>query len=517
LMLQLIVIFANTKQTLMLRSFLALAGLFISSILAAQFCSTPQEPLLERTDANKKAMMPVQRGVQKYIPVTFHLVANTAGNGRITEENVLLQIASINASYADQEAKLYIDRFNYFDNDAVYDTPGSTAGRTQMRLRKDNNSINVFIVNNIESTGPGNTLAYFDPQEDWLVSRKDEINGVTSTLAHEVGHFFSLPHPFFGWDCNPYTLDAYTNPVNVDFTIPCIGGGGSVLIELHNRTNCNTAGDRICDTPEDYNLGLFYQNDCSENTSIRDKNGEVIKPMTNNFMSYYRECAVYAFSPTQKNLINTDFFTFQRSYIRTGNIPNTTAVVDPVAYITPINGEESGSTTNIVLDWEDTPGANKYIVMYARNASFTVNPVKEIVTESQYLITAQLSENITYYWRVWPYNESMTGAGYSTTQNFVAGTGVGVNEIREITGYALSPNPVTGDIGARLTLSSTKAFAATLEITDASGHALVTEKILIPSGYSQHPVQAGDLPAGLYFVIMHSEKGRLVERLLVLE
>ena len=513
----LIVIFAYTKQTLMLRSFLALTGLFISSFLSAQYCSTPQEPLLERTDANKKAMVPVQRGVQKYIPVTFHLVANSAGAGRITEENILLQVASINASYADQEAKFYIDRFNYFDNDAVYNTPGSNAARTQMRLRKDNNSINVFIVNSIESTGPGTTLAYYDPQEDWLVSRKGEINGASSTLAHEVGHFFSLAHPFSGWDCNPFTLDSYTNPVDVDFTIPCEGGGGSVLIELHDRSNCLTAGDRICDTPEDYNLGLFYQNDCSENTTIMDKNGEIIKPMTNNFMSYYRECAVYAFTPTQKNLINTDFFTFQRNYIRTGVIPNTTPVVDPVAYITPINGEESNGLTNILLDWDDTPGANKYVVMYARNSSFTLNPVKEIVTASEYVITETLNENINYYWRVWPYNESMTGAGYSVTQTFKAGLGVGINEIREISGYSLSPNPVTGGMEAMLTLSSTKDFTASLEITDASGHALVTEKILIPSGYSQHPLQTTDLPAGLYFVIMHSEKGNLVERLLILD
>ena len=74
-------------------------------------------------------MIPVQRGVQKYIPVTFHLVAQPQVTGRVTEENVLLQVASINASYADQEAKFYIDRFNYFDNDAVYNTPASTAAK----------------------------------------------------------------------------------------------------------------------------------------------------------------------------------------------------------------------------------------------------------------------------------------------------------------------------------------------------------------------------------------------------
>jgi hypothetical protein len=500
----------------MLRFLFAFIGLMFFSTISAQFCSTPQEPLLERTDENKKVMIPVQRGAVKYIPMTFHLVANSAGNGRITEESILLQVASINADYADQEAIFYIDRFNYFENDAVYNSPGSAAARTQMKLRKDNNSINVFIVNEIESIGPGQTLAYYDPTDDWLVSRKGEINGASSTLAHEVGHFFSLAHPFSGWDCKPYTLDDYTNPVNVDFTLPCEGGGGSQLIELHNRSNCNTAGDRICDTPEDYNLGLLYQNDCDPNTSIMDKNGEVITPMTNNFMSYYRECSDYAFTPTQKNLMNTDFFTFQRSYIRTGNVPNTTPV-GPVTHIAPINGEESGSTTNIVLDWEDTPGANQYIVMYARNAAFTVNPVKAIVSESQYLITQQLTENITYYWRVWPYNESQTGAGYNATQNFIAGTGVGVNEIKDISGYGLSPNPVSGQLNPTLTIVSSNLFPATLEITNASGQHFSKENITIPSGISEHVVETSGLPSGIYFVIIHSQKGRLVERLMVIE
>jgi len=502
----------------MLRFFLAFTGLFIATIAPAQFCSTPQEPLLERTDANKKAMIPVQRGVQKYIPVTFHLVASTAGTGRVSEEAVLQQVASLNASYADQEAVFYIDRFNYFDNDAVFNTPATTAARTQMRLRKDNNSVNIFVTNTADSgMSPGFTLAYYDPNEDWIVSRKNEINGASSTLAHEVGHFFSLAHPFSGWDCVPYTLTDYTNPVNVDFTKPCESGGGSALIELHDRSNCNTAGDRICDTPEDYNLGLFYQNDCDPNTSIMDKNGQVITPMTNNFMSYYRECSSYAFTATQKNLINTDFFTFQRSYIRTGNVPNTTPVVDQVQYLSPINGEESNGTSNILLDWENTPGANKYLVIYDRFASFTFNPVKTIVTSSELLITDQLTENVTYYWKVWPYNESQTGAGYSPAQNFRAVTGVGVNEIREITGYSLSPNPVADHITAVMTLSSSKPLTGVMQITDASGQSITRENIVIPSGISQHPVQTTDLSVGIYFVIIHTDKGRLVERLLILD
>lgn len=501
----------------MLRSLVAVGAIFIAFSIGAQPCSTPQAPLLERTDANKKAMIEVQRGALKYIPMTFHLVANDAGTGRISEESILSQVANINAQYGDQESIFYIDRFNYFDNDAVYNSPRSSAARTQMTLRRDNNSINVFTVNNIESTGPGQTLAYYDPQGDWLVSRKGQINGVSSTLAHEVGHFFSLAHPFAGWDCNPFNIPPYTNPVEVTFTIPCDGGGGSALIELHDRSNCNTAGDRICDTPEDYNLGLFWQNDCAENNSVRDINGDVIKPMTNNFMSYYSDCPTYQFSQTQKNLMNTDFFTFQRAYIRTGNVPNTTPVTEPVSYIFPINGEEAGGFSNILLDWEDTPGANKYLVIYDRFMSFTFNPQKAIVSSSELLITENLSEGATYYWKVWPYNESQTGAGYSATQNFVASTGTAVNNIREINAHALSPNPVRNHGKATLTLSSTKDFAATIELTNATGQRFITQEVSISSGISQHEIATSNLTAGLYFVVLHSENGRLVERLLIID
>jgi hypothetical protein len=463
-------------------------------------------------------MVSQQRGALKYIPITFHLVANAAGNGRVVEENVLRQLAHLNVQYADQEIIFYIDRFNYFDNDAVFNMPFSSAGRTQMNLRKDNNSINIFIANTADDgSGVGTTLAYYDTQGDWIVSRKNEINGASSTIAHELGHFFSLAHTHAGWDCVPYSLDEYTNPVNVTHTKPCESGGGSRLIELHNRSNCNTAGDMICDTPEDYNLGLIFDPGCNPNTQIMDLNGEIITPQVDNFMSYYSDCATNQFTPTQKNLINTDYLSVDRSYIRTGVVPNTTPVTDPVEYISPINGEESNGLTNIQLDWEDTPGANKYLIIYDRFSTFTFNPVKAIVSSSEYTITATLTNNISYYWKVWPYNESQTGAEYSATQNFLAGEGTGVNEIRDIRDYALSPNPVSDHTNSVLTLFSTNPFAASMKIMDASGRVLSQEHLQIPSGPSQFPVNVQDLPAGVYFVVLNTDKGNMVERLLVLD
>lgn len=499
----------------MSRLFIGFLGLMLTQLVHAQICGTPQAPLLERTDANKASLQIIQRGAIKYIPITFHLVANTAGNGRIIEENVLRQVATLNEQFADQEAIFYIDRFNYFDNDAVFETPSSSGATIQMRLRKDNNSINVFITNKADSGngGPGVTLAYYDPQEDWIVARKANV-GNSSTLAHEIGHFFSLAHPHAGWDCFPFTLEDYTNPVNVDFTIPCDdSGAGSVRIELQDGSNCNIAGDRICDTPPDYNLGLLFQNDCDPNTMIRDKNGDLIMPMVNNFMGYYNDCDSYAFTQTQKNLINTDFFSLQRLYIRTGVIPNTTPVTGPVTLLTPINDQETAGPTNILLDWENLDGAEQYLVIIDRLPSFTLGPQRFIVDESHLLID-QLIPGIKYYWKVWPYNESQTGAGYGPAESFFVGLGVGVNEISDINAYAVLPNPSYGGESNYLHLSSTQTFEAQLSITDASGHVLSIQKVEIPTGESQHDLETYDLVPGVYFVRIQSPKGVLVERLL---
>jgi hypothetical protein len=68
-----------------------------------------------------------------------------------------------------------------------------------------------------------------------------------------------------------------------------------------------------------------------------------------------------------------------------------------------------------------------------------------------------------------------------------------------------------------LTLSSTKNFSAVMEITDASGHALSSETLQLTPGISQFPVQTTDIPAGVYFIVLHSATGRLVERLLILD
>jgi hypothetical protein len=92
-----------------------------------------------------------------------------------------------------------------------------------------------------------------------------------------------------------------------------------------------------------------------------------------------------------------------------------------------------------------------------------------------------------------------------------------VNEIREINSYGISPNPVFDHTTATMTLTSIQPFPATMMLSDASGQILTRQNIMITTGISEHPVQTTDLPVGIYFVILHSDNGRLVERLVILD
>jgi hypothetical protein len=140
--------------------------------------------------------------------------------------------------------------------------------------------------------------------------------------------------------------------------------------------------------------------------------------------------------------------------------------------------------------------------------------MRVIVAESQYIVDELAPVGSLFHWKVWPYNESKTDAGFSAPQNFRLGMGTGVNEITDISDYSITPNPALEGQPNILTLSSANAFDARLSITDASGHMLMNQQMEIPSGVSRHNLNTTDLAPGIYFVILESEKGILVERIL---
>ena len=165
-----------------------------------------QEIMTERLMANIEASrnsIDTRSGETKYIPVRFHLVSNSSGNGAVNKKNVLRMLCKLNENYKDIGLQFYIkDQFNEFNNDNAFNNPMSGAAKTAMNGRKDKNALNLYIT---ASAGEQGVLGFYDPQFDWVVLPKSEINANAHTGSHEIGHFFSLRHTFYGWEGCPWT------------------------------------------------------------------------------------------------------------------------------------------------------------------------------------------------------------------------------------------------------------------------------------------------------------------------
>ena len=462
---------------------------------------------IERILANKKtlAAAPMQRsGAERYVPVTFHFIADDNGNGYPREEQALEQLASLNTLYADQEFVFYIDEIRYKEDSRIYNEPASSAAEFQMRQARDNNAMDIWVTRLAESGSgtPGVTLGYYSPQNDWIVIRKDEFNGNSGTLGHEIGHFFSLLHPHQGWGCEPYDEDVHGNPVSSIWS-PCIS---SLRVEFQNGTNCNNSGDFICDTPPDYNFGFGWG--CTEyDAGTMDPNGDVVDPMEINVMAYFIGCAEYEFTNTQKNLIRVDYQSSSRSYLRTGYVPNRDTVLNDVNYNYPIEGEETAAYNYVEFDWDDVEGADQYLLIIDRFSSFTLTPKRYIVDESEFVLE-DLEANRTYYWRVWPFNESQTGAGWGETESFLTGVSSGVIQIASVEDFSIFPNPVSNGT-LTLALRSTESFEADIRVLDLAGRVVFNSRNqhVTAGGQWSFDIDTESYTNGLYVVQLVSESG----------
>jgi len=451
-----------------------------------------------------------------------HLIARTDGLQRIAESDVLEQLALLNRDYLDQEIQFYIDSgFNYIDNTATFNDPSAGIASTILSSNKVNGRINIFIPNtaNSGSGSPGTVLGFYSPNNDWIVIRQAEVRNLTPTLTHEMGHFLSLLHPHNGWDSAEF-LDNIAQ-----FTpTPEISAGGSVATENQDRTgackNCETAGDFLCDTPPDYNFG-FGWNDCEFDLGTLDPCGDVVDPQENLFMAYFLNCddGTYTFSPQQKELMTVDLTNRVNTNSIFGSLtPETIAPVSgTIAANFPPNNGESSQSESVYFNWEPVEGATNYIFQVSRSQfnfnSFTTQVILEN-SKNDITIPGEFEPGVDYAWRVYPYNVSSTGAGWSETFRFTAGDLVNVETIKEISSFELYPNILTNQSEIILDINSDASFDADIQVINISGQVVLSKAENIIVGSNRINLDLPSLTQGVYFVKVNSERGIISKKLI---
>ena len=225
------------------------------------------------------------------IAITAHIVRNNDGTGGITEQEVIDELAIVNDFYANAGMEFYIREWNYIDNSSFLNFQSSEEGA----LASSNdvpNTINVYFVDQVSfGLFLGNACGYAympgtGPDRIFL-DNDCAVNG--STFAHEIGHIFNLFH-----------THGPTNRTD----------------ELVNGSNCETAGDLLCDTPADPTLSTANVNvNCNYTGSSRDANNQFFNPLTDNVMSYSRVTCRDAFTNDQYQRMYDAYVQLKSYYI----------------------------------------------------------------------------------------------------------------------------------------------------------------------------------------------------------
>ena len=454
------------------------------------------------------------RSAVTYIPIQFHLITRNNGTGGIQVTDLLDQLCLLNQQFGAFDIIFYLaDAPNVIANDVVYDNHTLTSGQFTMRQRRNREALNVWVTNNASPAGGpeiGTVLGYYDPANDWIVIRKNQISGNNNTLAHEAGHFFSLFHPHLGWDSEPYSIGTHGTQV-------AARSPSGRDTELMDKSNCETAGDMICDTDPDYNFALTW-NGCIFNVDVQDPNGDLVNPDETLIMSYFNDECTSKFTETQVEMMVADVVSPGRNFLTRNNYtPLATEITATATLVSPVESAVTSSFNKVELKWQAVAGADTYLVEVDRSAGFNIDNFKFVVSNATSLVLEDLLDaDRNYRWRVTPYNASYTCATSSETARFRTGVSTSVATIGTVNNWSIQPNPIKEATTLTIDINAEAAFAADIKIFNLTGQLLQTQTAInFAAGNSKIPLRIGNLTKGVYFLTLENAEGILNKKLIV--
>lgn len=498
--------------------FIALTVLSSAAFSQSDWCGTDHsEAFMAQLTKNVKYANthPMKMDEKRFIPLKVHSIGDSNGNGHTPLDVILVQICRMNIQYENIGFVFYLDGdVNYIDDTSIFEHQSNAGNKMEGIANGYPGSMNLFIPN---QTSGENTLGYYSPSRDILVVRKSSFASETNeTLGHEGAHFFTISHPHYGWEDEPYTPEQYGEIV----TITTIESSQSptVEVEIMNDPRCDETGDRICDTPPDYG---FTQNGgngqiCSNPWAgfVKDRNGVLIESLSNLIMGYNNNCPETVFTEGQAEAMVADYIdrvnrpVNDNRYMSSGYTPDTTEITELPVLISPLAFETTDNFDSVVLQWEASPGAQAYLVKVGGQANF------QFETTDTELELTELEPGKSYSWSVTPINE----IGHCLTALqvlFFTGTGsTSVNDIAEVNAFAVHPNPVSAQ-SFNITIDSKEALDANISLLNIAGQTILSQQASIKTGSNLIPVQLDNIQPGVYQLYIRSSIGILTEKLII--
>lgn len=467
------------------------------------------EAFKERIKTNKKYVATAAaegRSMETiYLPIKFHRVGRADGTEKINVSSILDMMCRLKREYAKYDIVPYISEgFGEVNSTGVLLDPFNN--EPQIVPEKSGNAVDIFITENANTgnvPGDGTTLGYYAPpfqnlERDYIIVRKKEVIDSTETLEHEIGHYLSLDHTFVGWEGVQYSEQVHGSPV----TISSVGGR---QVELVSRTgNCETAADQLCDTPADYNLVFSVadtdgnpNNDitsgCTIIQDIKDANGAVLQPDVRNIMSYY-SCTGKSFSEGQIELMNADFNSPARSFLRSSYIPNLAEITETPTLTAP--GTSVDTYNSVSFEWTAVPNADSYVLEISSSTesfSYVTSEPKAFVTD--------LKPNEIYFWVVAPFNETSSCIKTSPKVLQTGDIFSSVDDLNDIADIQVFPNPIEGGASLQIRINSTESFEADFSLLSLDGRKVYEQRgHKINTQTNSLEINTNKIAAGMYLL-----------------
>ncbi|PSR01866.1 MAG: hypothetical protein BRD50_08030 [Bacteroidetes bacterium SW_11_45_7] len=439
--------------------------LLFAAVVNAQtnYCGTPKEDLetlkqqVYQVKQQEKAHK--QRGLKDttyYIPLKAHIVGKDDGTGYYSISTLFQAMCNLNEQMEPTNMYFYLKgEVDYIDNSDFYQH-GYQNGALMMSQNNVADAANVYFVDD-----PNGACGYFLSSANGVAINNTCAGPDNATIAHELGHFFGLPHTFYEWEGTD------------------IRDGGSIAQsnqELVDGSNCNSTADGFCDTPPDY---FSFRWACPESFRPTDPNGDTINPDESLIMSYSLDNCQQRFSSSQKDYMINSSLLSQRQNLLSNYEPSTDSI-GTVKVISPKNGQGGVAPGNATLKWEAAENATHYYLETFGNAA----NIQAVTTDTFY--KANLEPKEKYYWKVLPFSDGNTCAEVSGVKNFnTADTCLSTSVDSSNNVYYVNVNGGTppysfewsnGDIDSLLITNSPGTYTVT--VSD-DNNCVATEKVTI--------------------------------------
>lgn len=442
-----------------------------------------------------------------WVALQPHLLAKDSGTGRIATEKFLNSFCQLNEDFGPANIQFYFknewDLLNETDWHAHTTIP---QGIEMMLTNNVPDALNAYFV-----ADPAGNCGYNLPYGGVAIGHNCSGTG-DHTWSHEVGHALSLPHPFIGWEGKTYNFNVATpTTLTYDYTyfhdtvetqVPA--PLDTALVELVNGSNCFQAADLICDTKPDY---LSYRWDCDaqnlSTTKQRDPLGAEFYSDGTLFMSYALDKCQSRFSAEEISIMRATLLTEKASWLAPNMLEQ--PIDEQALAIEPIQGQIV-PVTGAFLSWHSVPNAKRYLVQASRFANFSFKQV-DVITSDTFLTAGQLSPNLTYYWRIRPFNDWHSCAPFSDLATFKTSPISAATE-PDTDGFRFYPSLLADGMPLTLEIPETwRGEAAKYSVFDAAGRLVWESYLNLHSARTQVQLPSTQWPAGVYRFTLSSKLG----------